>query len=199
MAHQFFLIDEDEEMIQRIIDYINTNYTTEEAALPANLAEFHLLNDYLSKGEYRTIRITQRSNATYVSFIETHAAYSTRSGTASAHYLQAYVFVILSRQYGHLVIKKETLRDKLNELLQPLELDFEDDKQFSRQFYVLAKDKDKALQLITQNFRDELKKIHTDVYIEVVNDVMMIGNKKGAAHESLFQLLDLGYKISCIK
>jgi hypothetical protein len=199
MAHQFFLTGEDEDMVQRIIDYINTDYTTQETSLPAKLAEFHLLNDYLSKGEYRTIRITQRSNATFVSFIETHAAYSTRSGTASAHYLQAYVFVKLSRQYGHLVIKKETLRDKLSELFQPLEIDFEDDKQFSRQFYVLAKDKDKALQLITQNFRDELRKIRTDVYIEVVNDVMMVGNKKGAAHQSLFELLDFGYKISCIK
>ena len=200
MGYQFFISEQQEQDIQEIINDISKRYAVEKAAeLPAPLNEFYLLKDYLDVSEYRTIRITQRDNPSYVSFIQVQSEHRSKYSSGIASDLQAYVFVHLCRNYGHMVIKKETLRDKLTELFQPLELDLEDDKEFSRQFYVLAKDKDKALHLVTQNFRDELKKIHPDVYIEVVNDMMMITNKKPAVDESLFELIDFGYKVSCIK
>ena len=200
MAHKLFVSWEDEEMVLETIDELKSKYSVEEAGGPiAQLDAFHLLSNFASAREYRTFRVARQSAATYVSFIQLQSAYSTKSGPAIRTYMQAYVFVPLSRNYGHLVIKKETLRDKLNELFQPLELDFEDDKEFSRRFYVLAKEKDKALYLLTPNFRDELKKIHPDVYIEVINEVMMIAKEHGAADASLFELIDLGFTISAIK
>jgi hypothetical protein len=199
MAHKLFISWEEEELVREIINDIKKNYQVEEAALPVKLELFHLLKGYDSVREYRTVRITHGPNPTCVSFIKAQFVYSTKSGPATRTSMQAYVFVTLSRDYGHLVIKKETLRDKLNELFQPLELDFEDDKQFSRRFYVLAKDKEKALYLITQDLRDELKKMRPDVYIEVINNVMMIANEQGAADESLFELLQLGCKLSGMK
>lgn len=200
MGYKFYISDQEEQDVQETIDDISKKYPVEEAPeLPTPLSEFFLLKDYLDVSEYRTIRITQRQNPSYVSFIQVQSGYHSKSGSGTISDLQGYVFVKLCRNYGHIIIKKETLRDKLNELLQPMELDFEDDKQFSRKFYVLAKDKDKALHFITSNFREELKKIHPDVYIEVVNDVMMITNKKHANDAALFELLDFGYTVSCIK
>lgn len=200
MAHKLFVSWEDEEMVLETVDELKSNYSVEEAEGPiAKMDAFHLLSNFASAREYRTFRVMRQSATTYVSFIQLQSEYSTKSGPAIRTYMQAYVFVPLSRSYGHLVIKKETLRDKLNELVQPLELDFKDDKEFSRRFYVLAKDKDKALYLLTPNLREELKKIHPDVYIEVINEVMMIAREQGAADELLSELIDLGHKISAIK
>jgi hypothetical protein len=83
------------------------------------------------------------------------------------------------------------------ELFQPLETDFEEDKNFSRKFYVLAKDKDKGHQLINQRFRDEVKRIEkVDPYIECLNDFLLVSNKKGIADDSLFDLIEFGKRVS---
>jgi len=76
-----------------------------------------------------------------------------------------------------MLIRRETLADKIIELVHPVELDFDEDKPFSDTFYVLVNDREKATQAIDRNFRNAVMDIRVDNFIvEVVEHSLIIGN-----------------------
>jgi len=54
---------------------------------------------------------------------------------------------------GHIMLRPETLADKINELFKRVELDFPGDRLFSRKHYVLADDASSAERLLTLDVR----------------------------------------------
>jgi hypothetical protein len=75
------------------------------------------------------------------------------------------------------VIRRETLTDKLLELIHPHELDFEEDKPFSDTFYVVVNDYNKATTGMTRDFRNAVMDIRdNDFMIEIVDHTLLIGN-----------------------
>ncbi len=59
----------------------------------------------------------------------------------------------------HLMLRPETIADKINEWFKRVELDFPGDRVFSRQHYVLAEDVPSAERLLTQEIRTSLNEI----------------------------------------
>lgn len=57
---------------------------------------------------------------------------------------------------GHVMLRPETLADKVNELFKRVELDFPGDRVFSRKHYVLAEDARAAERLLTPAVRESL-------------------------------------------
>ncbi|MEM7162212.1 MAG: hypothetical protein AAF487_07185 [Bacteroidota bacterium] len=55
----------------------------------------------------------------------------------------------LANDYGKVLIRPETLADKVQEIFKPVEVDFEEDKDFSRKYYVLTDDE--------QRLREQMK------------------------------------------
>jgi hypothetical protein len=85
----------------------------------------------------------------------------------------------LKNNYGHILIRPETVLDKIHELIVPIELDFEDDKEFSKKFYVVTNDKLKGEMLLTKSFRNYVDNIQSKEFtIEVIDNKLIIGNKK---------------------
>jgi hypothetical protein len=98
------------------------------------------------------------------------------------------------------IIRTETFVDKLKELLLPLELDFKEDKPFSKRFYVLTDDKDKAANAMTQPFRDAVMSIkETDFIIEIFEHTLIIGNRKPILPEHACYLAEFVTKVAAIK
>ena len=92
---------------------------------------------------------------------------------------QPWGFYKLKEDYGHILIRTETFLDKIHELINPIELDFEDDKTFSRRFFVVTNDKLKAQLKITNTFRELIKQISlNEIIIEIKGDELLIGDKK---------------------
>ena len=136
---------------------------------------FNKINDFGP-----VIKLSDNSRKFYLTFPEViYNIPKGRYSPASSVEFQTWGVLPLKRMYGHIFIKKETLLDKIHELINPIELDFEDDKQFSRDYYVVTTDEIKAVQLLNPSFKKAIKEINEkDFIIEVLNNNLIIGNKK---------------------
>jgi len=91
----------------------------------------------------------------------------------------------LKKDFGHVLIKPESFLDKLQEWIQPMELDFEDDPEFSRKFYVMTDEKEKAALAMDSDFRKAILEIsESDFLIEIRDSQLVIGNRKTVEPES---------------
>ena len=199
MLDDSIITKDDEELVDDVLADLKFRFTySENGKLSIPFKKFFLLKDYSKITPYKTINVQSSAGACYLSFIKVQYSYTPgRHSTGIANELQAYVFVKLPKNFGHAIIKRETVMNKIMELFQPLETDFEADKSFSRKFYVLAKDKDKGRELLNQRFRDEVKRIeNADPYIECLNDLLLVSNKKGVADDTLFDLIEFGKRVS---
>lgn len=92
---------------------------------------------------------------------------------------QPWGYYKLKEDFGDVLIRTETFLDKIHELINPIELDFEDDKAFSQRFFVVTNDKLKAQLKITNAFRELIKQISlSEIIIEIKGDELLIGDKK---------------------
>jgi hypothetical protein len=187
---------QEEEILNRTLVEIGKRFPFEPADLPAfSLDNFELLKYYSNFLNRRTIKL--KGSNTYVAFVEVEfPAKGAKSTTAAVRYFQCYVFCYLARAYGHLLIRRETLADKINELFHLMELDFEEDKAFSKQFFVFASDQTKAVSLLNEAFRTAaIKAADDDLFIEVADSIVLIGNKQTVEEKSSLNMVILGFEI----
>ena len=113
---------------------------------------------------------------------------------------QPWALTYLKHNFGRVIIRTETFVDKLKELLLPLELDFKEDRPFSKRFYVLTDDKNKAANAMTQPFRDAVMSIkETDFIIEIFEHTLIIGNRKPILPEHACYLAEFVTKVAALK
>ena len=124
--------------------------------------------------------IKQDNNSSYVLFLETHSKAPNSKARVTDHCdCQTWALAYLKHNFGRVLIRPETLRDKIVELIHPLEIDFKEDKAFSNTFYVVANDHDKAINGINRNFRNAVMDVREDDFvIEIVDHTLIIGSKK---------------------
>ena len=115
-------------------------------------------------------------------FVDAHFIPSSKSRDGLPHdYFETQVwgFVKLKKDFGRVLIRRETFADRIVGLVHPVELKFTDDKPFNNKFYVLANDSEKALNAFTWNFRNVIMGIDDgDIIIEILGDLLIIGNGK---------------------
>jgi hypothetical protein len=112
----------------------------------------------------------------YILFVEVH--YKIGDKHVSHHQeFQVWGLTYLKPNFGSVVIHRETLTDKILELIHPHELDFPEDKPFSNTFYVVVNDHAKATAAMTRDFRNAVMDIRdNDFMIEIVDHTLIIGN-----------------------
>jgi hypothetical protein len=117
------------------------------------------------------------SNDCYVLFLEKRYQYTGSKGhTGEDDDYQTWVVAYLKNDFDRVLIRRETLADKLIELVHPVELDFDDDKAFSDTFYVLVNDRNKAIRGIDRNFRNAVMDLrHDDFIIEISGHTLIAG------------------------
>jgi hypothetical protein len=143
----------------------------------------------------------QIGNKTHIAFMHVHYTYTgTKGARMSAAEFQAWGFVELKNNFGHVFIKREGFTEKFVELLKPVELDFEEDAAFSSKFFVLAKDKPKALRAMSPSFRNALLNFNmTSFTMEIVGNTLLIGNNKCMDAEDAFEIARFIHTIAAIK
>lgn len=130
----------------------------------------------------------------YVLFVETHKmAKGDRYNPGFVDYYeyQTCALAYLKKDFGRVLIRPETLADKLIELVHPVELDFDDDKAFSDTFYVLVNDRWKADTAMDRNFRNVVMDMrHEHVVIEIIDHTLIIGHNKPVSPDASVQLAE---------
>jgi hypothetical protein len=152
---------------------------------PTGDIDFHLEDFELfrTEGNVRLLGSFVIKNARtdcYILFVETsHHGMSTYGQGYEVDRYQTWALAYLKHDFGRVLIRKETLADKLIELVHPVEIDFPDDKAFSDTFYVLANDFNKAFANINRDFRNSVMDVrHDDFLIEISDHTLIIGDKK---------------------
>jgi hypothetical protein len=148
------------------------------------------------------LQIAEGSNNAFITFtrVSFYRVYTRTRRTYLYSEWQVYAVARLPKDFGHVFIRKETLRDKIVEFFEPLEMDIKEDKEFNKKYYVLAKEKDKAEKLFTAQFRDELNKLLLqDFCIEVLKDTLVIANKKTPQKTETLSLASFVYNVSDLK
>ena len=179
MLDTFGLSSDEKLSFESLYAEINRHFRNEivnDIEIP--LEKFEFFKYYSNFFPRQGIKINKVSENASIAIVQaTYSEMGIRGGTQTSSKYQAWVCCRLPQDFGHLTIRRETLSDKLNELFQPLEMNFPDDKEFCRRFYVLSKDWQKGRRLLNQAFRDALRKIHVkDLQIEVSNNFLIAGN-----------------------
>lgn len=161
--------------------------------LARRLASFELLRDRADLLDARSVQVG--GGATYrhspgtfaLCLLETRYVVYERPGTRHvdsarqhvalrqerAHSVGIAGLIDLSAPIGRVAIRPETLGDKLAELFAGNEVDFEDHPDFSRRYYVLAKDEE----LLRDNVRGELLDqlaLRDDLHAEANGDRLLV-------------------------
>lgn len=145
--------------------------------------EFHIDEYFLTK-DYRSIAIQESLyfkntiHETSLSIFQVEYAVQERHTTSVIEF-QPWASIIIPIDAGHILLRKETLKDKLTEFFQPLELDIDSDEDFSNQFYVLAKDEKKAFRFLNDQCRNILLDfVNFSFQLEVFKNRILITENK---------------------
>lgn len=144
-----------------------------------HLEDFEVFRNCLEINQRASYVIKHERSDSYLLFLETkHHGISEKEKVTGEHFLyHTWGLAYLKKDFGRIVIRHETLRDKIIELIHPIELDFDDDKAFSNTFYVIVSDVQKAKESMDRKFRNAVMDIRDNNFIiEIVNHTLMIGS-----------------------
>jgi len=156
------------------------------------LPDFELFRNYTDTKVIGSYAIKGSGNESYILFTETHMKdIGRRGGVMNYCDHSTWALAYLKKDFGRILIRPETLADKIIELVHPVEIDFEDDKAFSDTWYVLANDRWKADAAIDRNFRNAVMDMrHEDVVIEILDHTLIIGYRKPISPDRAMHLAD---------
>jgi hypothetical protein len=170
----------------------NIDFHLEQFEVFKGCTEINIRDCYVIKQDY--------DNDTYILFIETPAQTKGVNGEIiSRCEYQTWALAYLKNDFGRVKIRRETLADKIIELVHPIELDFEEDIPFSDTFYVLVSDRYKAIAAINRNFRNTVMDIRQDNFvIEIVGHTLIIGNTEPISYEKAIYLADFVVRLAAV-
>lgn len=164
------------------------------------LGDFETLRTYQNVNVCGSFVVKNPKNSSYIIFTECNCGRTSTDRWSQAHDVfeyQVWGLAYLKQNFGRVVIRRETLADKLIELVMPVEIDFAEDKAFSDTFYVLANDFQKASMAINRNFRNAVMDIrHEDFIIEIYDHTLIIGSKKPVSPERSIYIAEFVARIS---
>lgn len=163
-----------------------------------DLKQFEVFSNYFDVSVRGSYVIRHMGRESYILFIETHLKRTPINGrmydVCENH---TWALAYLKRDFGRVLIRRETLTDKIIELVHPVELDFAEDKPFSDTFYVLVNDRQKAENAIDRNFRNAVMDIREDDFvIEIVEHTLLIGNQQPVSPERAVYLAEFVARLS---
>jgi len=162
-----------------------------------HLDQFEVFKQYTGFRVLGTFVIRHLNCDSYVFFIESRT--QTMQRGSMSEYLDYHVWGLayVKRDFGRVLIRRETLADKIVELVHPVELDFAEDKPFSNTFYVLVNDHQKAVNAIDRNFRNAVMDVRVDDFaIEVLGHTLIIGDRRPVSPEKAVHLAEFVTRLS---
>jgi hypothetical protein len=167
--------------ITEIYNQLERDYTAKfDLDFTFETKEWEVFSGYDKTNFGPVLSLQKNGDPFYLNFLQVeYAIFRGRYSSSASMELQTWGRLTLKKDYGHILIRPETFRDKIQEWIHPVELDFEDDKAFSNAFYVLSNDEAKARLNMTPAFRNSIRDIPlTEFIIEIMGNTLLIGNNK---------------------
>src|ERR1700744_4690649 len=163
-----------------------------------HLEQFEVFRNYQSINLRELFVIKQdNNNDCYILFVQAETKVHGKSGSSSRMECQIWALAYMKQNFGRALIRRETLTDKIIELVHPVELDFEEDKAFSDTFYVIVNDRNKAVASMDRNFRNAVMDIRADDFvIEIVGHTLIIGSNQIIFPERSVHLAEFVHRLS---
>lgn len=100
----------------------------------------------------------------------------------------------LRKNYGHVLMRPEVLSDKISELFRKIEIDFDIEPEFSKNYFVLSEEEDLFTTTISQKLLNTLGR-YKGLFIEINDHQMLIYSKKGLSKDSISLLAEVSAQI----
>jgi hypothetical protein len=100
----------------------------------------------------------------------------------------------LKKDYGNVFISPESLIDKLSEIFDPVEIDFKEDKEFSKLYYVLSEDEKKARSHMSSDLLKAIRSFR-DLHIEIRGKKMLVRLQHGITIQHANTICDFGMSV----
>ena len=189
------LIGEQIDLFLETYEALKNRYSVELSGnIDFQLADFEVFRDCVAVNIKGSFTIKSGRSDCYLLFVETSklAKRGTRlPETVNVIEYQVWALAFTKKDFGRVLIRPETLVDKIIELVHPVELDFDEDKAFSDTYYVLVNDRWKADVAMDRNFRNVAMDVrHEDIVIEVIDHTLIIGYGKAVSPETAMNLAD---------
>ncbi len=95
----------------------------------------------------------------------------------------------LQKDYGHVYIRPETIADKINEWVNPIEIDFKTNKKFSQKYYVLASDEPKLREQIASEFLNSIS-YYGKLEIEILYNRLIVRTRSRISLKSAIKIVN---------
>ena len=89
----------------------------------------------------------------------------------------------LKKDYGRVLIRPETIEDKINNLFLSTDIDFDFNKSFSKKYYVVANDETKVRKCISNSFLETVRGF-SGLEIELEGNILMVRLRKQFTQEN---------------
>lgn len=171
-----------------------------------HINKFELFNNDPGAKIGGTLLINQPGISCYLNFIKSRFSYSyggrgSKGGQDFTYYkYQVWAFITLNRDFGRVLIRRETFADKILGIVHPIELKFKDDKVFSDHFYVVTNDKEKASAAMTSDFRNIIKDMmYKNFVIEIIGNTLVIRDNQPIDTEEVIHMTEFASKITKLR
>jgi hypothetical protein len=151
------------------------------------------------------LKINNSAGDCYLLFVKIRFYYSHSDAYYSGELLESYRYQVWTlinqkKDFGRALIRKETFADRVLNLIHPVELEFKDDRAFSKKFYIVANEPEKATNCMNWNFRNTLMEIDlADLVIETVGNHLIIGNNDWLNPDTAVHSAKVACKIAAIR
>ena len=163
--------------------------TTKEEENYQKLEHSFLLNEYESVKYNTSFRVNGCPEITHLIIVK--VLYKIRSGKYNLGNEELQIIGIkqLPQDFGNILIRPETLADKIVEFLHHTEIDFINYPDFSSKYYVLSNEISLCQEFATEN-RIQLIEKQRDIFIQVKGDVVIAKFFRGLTEDDFAGMID---------
>jgi len=179
------------------IEELARHYKVQRVTSPV-LSEFNLVlernwfsihNTYRIQFEHLSVNLLGvKYNKPTVKLLNRHG-----SPIDSSEHIYFWGYLRLKANYGKILIRPETLTDKIEELFEKVEIDFEEQKEFNWKYFVQAVNKAECKDILRQ--KSEFFKVmnkSSGIHLEFNGNSALFTNIKVASRHSLLVITSLG-------
>jgi hypothetical protein len=201
----FDTIDTDADDIQALEDIYASLKEKFSVGLPIEidiqLNQFEVFSNYRGASIGGILLINHPEAGCYLLFVKVPTHIQNGRGPSINYYkYQVWAYATLRNDFGRVIIKRETFIDRLLNAIHPVELKFEGDLTFNKNFNVVANNKQKATDAMTPNFRNAIKDIKLkDFIIEIIDTSLLIGSIELITPKQTTELSLIASNLSVIK
>jgi len=184
------LIDWKKEMNDtEVIDNLKTRFKdcvlrklteTEEADVVKTLSRFDSLGSYSLALLSEAVEIKKDENSSYLLLLNLHYTFrGTRIPQNETNISEDELIglVLLKKSYGKVLIRPETMEDKINDLFSHIDIDFDFDKKFSHKYYTESDNEANFRNQISKQFVETIGEFN-GLEIEIDDHVLIVRLRK---------------------